>query len=112
MTETRRLAVAWTALLAGPLAWFALLQTNYALVHWACATGHAAVIRWLPVGALAIAAAALVASWRASRTSRTEDATPAGATRILASLGMALAVLFLLVIVATLLPTFVLTPCT
>jgi hypothetical protein len=111
MTETRRRAVVWSAFLAGPLAWFALLQTNYALVHWACATGHAAVIRLLPVGALAIAAAAVVASWRASRTSPPEDGTPVGATRFLASLGMALGVLFVLVIVATLLPTFVLPPC-
>ena len=105
--RTHGLVAAWTALLAAPLAWFALLQTDYALVQWACATGHTAVLRWLAAGAMAMVAGAVVLAWRALRA----ENGAAGAARFLASLGFSLGLLFLLVIVATLLPTFVLPPC-
>jgi hypothetical protein len=110
---TRRLAAAWTVLLAGPLVWLAALQTNYALVSWACATGRTVVLWLVGGGAMVAVAVAITLAWQASRVPRGTAASEnvPHARVFFARVGVALGLGFLLVIVATLLPTFILGPC-
>jgi hypothetical protein len=47
----------WTGILAGPAAWLLQFEINYALVPWACATGHLFALRLVTLGGLLLAAA-------------------------------------------------------
>ena len=113
MMTTRRLAAAWTVLLGGPLVWLALLQTNYALVSWTCATGRSIVLWLVGAGAMIAVVIAIAVAWQAARVPRGTAATEglSHATVFLARVGVALGLGFVLVIVATVLPTFILGPC-
>ena len=109
---TRRLAAAWTVLLAGPVVWLALLQTNYALVSTTCRTGRS--VLWVVGGGAMVAVAVAIAlAWRAARAPRGTPPTErvSHATVFLARVGIALGLGFGVVIVATMLPTFILGPC-
>src|SRR4029079_2401784 len=59
--------VLWTGILAGPLAWGADLFVSYALVKWTCLHQRQSLLGWVTLGALTIAAAAGVLSWRSVR---------------------------------------------
>jgi hypothetical protein len=58
--------LAWLsfAMLAGPLALTINLGAGYALVKWACASGHAFVLTALSLGTLALALAGTWVGWR------------------------------------------------
>jgi hypothetical protein len=100
----------WFAILVGPLAWFVYLDTAYALVASACA---GSVVVPTLAGAAAVAAMAGVVVGRRALAAVPADAHDAMAerARFLAVLGVWMSVLFVLVIVATALPSFVLPPC-
>jgi hypothetical protein len=100
----------WFAILVGPLAWFIYLETAYALVASACAGN---VVVPALAGVAAVAAIAGVVVGRHALTVVPADANDAMAerARFLAVLGVWMSVLFVLVIVATALPSLVLPPC-
>ena len=105
----------WGGILAAPLAWFLQMQVNYALVPWACATGHLFVLRLVTLGGLAVAAAGALLAWREWRRMGGEWPKGAGGpqmrSRFMAVLGLLISIMFFLVILAQGIPNFILSPC-
>lgn len=101
----------WLAIVIGPLAWLAYMQTAYALVPWACRRPTAGMVTLLAVGvlALALSTAGLVTAWQAWR--HVDRDTTAGRTRFMALTGIGTSALFVLVVVAGMLPLLILAPC-
>jgi hypothetical protein len=111
--RSRRL---WLAVLIGPIAWLVYLQTAYALVPWACRRPTGGMIALLAAGgvALALSTAGLVAGWQAwRRIDRSREAAGAATTRarFIALTGIGTSALFVLVVVAGMLPLLLLAPC-
>jgi len=100
-------------LLAGPLAWLAQLQATYALVPWACSRGHRFALLLVSLGAVAVAVAGGLGSWKSWRGPAPLTGEPQGieGARLLALLGVSLSVSFVLVLIASAIPTLILRPC-
>lgn len=97
------------ALLA-PVAWFVQLEASYAIVPWAC--GRRVVLQLVAAITIAAAVAGAALAWRGLRAREAEIAAgqePARDFVARASLGSSL--LFVLVTVATTIPTIILSPC-
>src|SRR4051812_45535055 len=105
----------WAGILAGPIAWFLQMQVSYALVPWACATGHLIVLHLLTLGGLLIAAAGALTAWREWQRLGREWPKGAGGpqarSRFMAVLGLLASIMFFLVILAQGIPSFLLNPC-
>jgi hypothetical protein len=105
----------WTVVLAGPLIWLASLESTYALVPWACRTGHRAVLTLIVGAALAAALATAAVAWSGWRAVRTRTATesdpPMGRSVFMTVSGLALSLFSALVLVASAVPIFGLGPC-
>ena len=106
----------WLAVVIGPLAWLVYLQTAYALVPWACRRPTAGKISLLAAGvlALALSTAGLVTAWQAWRRLGRDGAatgTVTARTRFMALTGIGTSALFVLVVVAGMLPVLLLAPC-
>src|SRR5204863_1457924 len=104
-TVPRENLAMWTGVLGSAVVWAIQLQTAYAMVPWACSSGH----RWLlPVVSLVFLVAAAVPGgiawklWRkASAGNATERETAgAGRRRFMAMLGMMDSAIFFLLILA------------
>jgi hypothetical protein len=105
--------MSWPGLLAAPLAWLAMLETAYALVPWACGADGTLVLHLVNgAGGLAVAVGG-IAAWRAwAREARHPDDGPGVARRrFTAGVGLAVALVFLLAVIATEVPVLVLGPC-
>jgi hypothetical protein len=115
VTEARRIAALFTGLLLAPVAFLANLEIAYALVHPACRLGNRLPLHAVHAGAVVFALAGLLTAWRIWRAEGVEWPAYAGGplarTRFLAGLGVATSALFLLVLVAQWIPSFVLSPC-
>jgi hypothetical protein len=100
-------------LLVPPLAWLAQLETNYALVPWVCSTGHRFVLLLVSVIALAVAAAAGYAAWASWPGADRRRGEPQGVegSRLLSIAGVLVSAAFIVVLIASAIPTFVLRPC-
>jgi hypothetical protein len=113
--EGRELLLLWTGMLAGPLAWLAQLEASYLLVSRICERGRGWLLYLVSVAALLMVGAGAMAAWRARRlvASPAARATPPTAERrrFMVAVGLALSALFALAIVASLVPTAVLSPC-
>jgi hypothetical protein len=105
----------WAGVLGGPVAWLVQMECNYALVGWACATGHVVVLHLVTLGGLLIAAAGGLTAWREWRRSGTQWPKGAGGpqtrSRFMAVLGLLTSLLFFFVILAQGIPSFILSPC-
>jgi len=106
----------WLAIIIGPLAWLAYLQTAYALVPWACRRPTAGMVALIMAGvlALALSSAGLVSAWQSWRRVGREGASGdgvSGRTRFMALTGIGTSALFVLVVVAGMLPLLLLAPC-
>jgi hypothetical protein len=103
-----RLAALFGVILGAPLVWLVLLETNYALAYAACADRSNA---WLhvPSGIAVVATAAIAATavvlWQRVRG---EGRAPLG---FLALISLMSAGLFVILILATVIPPFILHPC-
>jgi hypothetical protein len=106
----------WTGVLGSAIVWAIQLQTSYALVPWACSSGH----RWmLPVVSLAFLVLASIPGiiawklWREASAARATERETAGAgrRRFMAMLGMMNSSVFFLLILAQGLPVFFIHPC-
>ena len=105
----------WACLLAGPLAALAQLQTNYALVLWACGSGQTWPLHLVSLLALLVAAAAGLFAWRNWRKAGTAwDDDGAGVlprSGFMAAVGMLVSAHSALVIIAQWIAVFVFGPC-
>jgi hypothetical protein len=106
----------WSGVFAGPIAWLIQFQTRYSLVPWVCATQHRFVLHLVALVFLAVALAGGVLSWgnwvRSGKQwpSDTEDES-AGRKQFLALLGIMMSGIFALVIIAQIIPAFLIDPC-
>ena len=111
----RSIAVQWFGVLAPPVAWLLNLEFGYSLAHAAChgsgmAPMHLASVTALILGALGGAAA--VTTWRRAGSGWPDDMVGVEhRSRLLATLGLGNAALFLLMILTQWIPAFVLDPC-
>ena len=105
----------WAGVLVGPSVVLVQLTVNYALVLWACGTGHTWVLHFVSLLALLLTAATgfvAAANWYLLAASAREDG---GGTiprsRFMAILGTLLSLLMSLVIIAMWVPVFLYGPC-
>jgi hypothetical protein len=105
MDATERVGVPlWTGIVAGPLAWAADLEIQYAILHYVC-LNHAQWILWaITAAALLITAFGALCSWRGWI-----DDTPR--VRFMAMSGLLISAAFAISIVAMAIPEFFLRPC-
>jgi hypothetical protein len=111
----RRDVLLWLAVLAGPLAWAAQLQINYAFAPTACDLGGKTLLHLVSLGAFLVAAAgALLARiwWKKLPDGSAEmgDAEESRA-RFMALSGMMLGAFFAIVIAASDVPNWTLRVC-
>jgi hypothetical protein len=117
-----RVAALWIGVLAGPVAWAALLETNYILSYVACEQRQTWMLHLAAVVAVAAVAGGAALTWRAaphglSYEGEGEPSTDPADTalvcaRFMAIGGLALCAWFALVIIAMEIPILVLKPCT
>ena len=117
----RQLAL-WAGLLAGPLAWATLLQTNYALSYVACEQRQTWMLYLATAIALVMVAGGAAAAWwtlpspARDTTDEHEEPDPWQVmvlrARFMALGGLAMCAFFAIVILATAIPILVLHPCT
>ena len=113
-----RLAALWIGVLAGPLAWAALLQTNYSMSYVACERGSKWMLHLATLVALLLVWGAAWLAWRAKPPGE-DDSGPSidpGKTgllraRFMAIGGLALCAWFTLAILAFEVPALILKPC-
>jgi hypothetical protein len=114
-TQGGTLALLWVGLFTGPVAFLLHLQIGYALVPWACVTGHLFALYLTTLGALAITATGAFSAWRGLRrvgTKGSESAAgPTPRSRFMALTGILLSSFFFIVIIAQGIHNFILTPC-
>jgi hypothetical protein len=105
----------WLAVLIGPLAWLAYLQTAYALVPSACQRPPGGTMVLLAgVTALALSTAGLVAAWQAWHRPggvREDAGYVTGGVRAIALAGVAATALLVLIVIGGMLPLLLLAPC-
>jgi hypothetical protein len=114
-----RLAVLWIGVLAGPVVWATVLETNYALSYVACEQRHEWMLHAVAAAGVVLIAFAALALWRA-RPPGFDDAEPSiepvetavVRARFMVIGGLAFCAWFALVIIATDIPVMVLRPCT
>ena len=118
--ERWRLAAVWAGLLAGPVVWLTLLQTNYVLAYVACEVQATWFMHLATAVAVLLVAGAGYASWRASfgdltadetSTHPLSDETRRQRSRWMSLAGVALSAWFIVVIVAMEVPIIVLREC-
>ncbi len=115
---TPRWVALWIGVAAGPMAWAALLETNYVLSYVACEQRHKWMLHLSTFVAIAIVCAGAAIAWRAAPPfgDESEPSTNPNATALLAARFLAMAALvfcgwFLIVILATHVPVLLLGPC-
>ena len=112
--EQTGLALLWFAVLAGPTAVTLNMFAGYALVKWACASGHANVLTAIALVSLVLALAGAWVGW--SCRGRLRGADEQGGRIVdrsyfIAVTATGLALLNALLIVMQAYPRFVLSPC-
>ena len=116
-----RLVALWAGILTGPLAWAALLQTNYILSYVACERQQTWMLHLATAIALALVGGAALAAWQAAPGLRplsddhaTEDPVETSLLRrrFMALAALALCAWFAIVILATHTAAVVQHPCT
>lgn len=105
-------------MLAGPVVWAALLETNYVLSYVACESRHTWMLHVATAAALLLIALAALGAWRAAPAAASEDASTFEAretalirARFMAIGGLALCGFFAIAVLATEIPVLVLHPC-
>jgi hypothetical protein len=113
--DARHIRMLWGGLLLPPAAFLANLEIAYALVPVACAARGTLLLHLVNAASLAVAVAGGLIAWRSwnmvGRLWPDGEAGPIGRSRFLAAVGVSLAVLCVLVIVAQWLAVFLLDPC-
>jgi len=114
-----RLGALWTGVLAGPLVWAALLETNYVLAYVACEQRHKWMLHLATAAAIVLIGMAAFWLWRAAPPMGDEGEpstdprhTAVVRARFMVIGGLALCAWFTLVILTTEIPAIVLHPCT
>jgi hypothetical protein len=115
-TSPRENLALWTGVLGSAIVWAIQLQTSYAMVPWACSSGHRWILPAVSLAFLVLAAVPGFISWKIWRYTSgprgTErESAGAGRRRFMAMLGMMSSAIFFLLIFAQGLPVFFIHPC-
>ena len=102
-------------LLLPPFAWLCDLQLSYATVKWACAADARSVLILFPLVSIVLVSVATWMSWSVLSQVRLDavddGARPQDRNYFLAIGGLVMSTVFLLLIVTTFVPRYVLSPC-
>jgi hypothetical protein len=110
--EQTGLALLSFAMFAGPTAVALNIGAGYALVKWACATGHTYVLTTIALFTLALSLCGAWVGWVCRVRAASACGNPiADRSYFVASVGVGLSLLSALVIVMQAYPHFVLSPC-
>jgi hypothetical protein len=113
--DAREIRALWTGLLLAPLAFLLNLEVAYALVPVACSTGNQLLVHMVHLVCLLLAAAGGLSAWRvwisSGKTWPGAEGGALGRSRLMAGLGLLNSALFVLVIVAQWIPSFLMNPC-
>lgn len=105
----------WAGVLVGPVATLIQLQTNYALVLWACGSGQVWVLHLVALVALLLCTAAGLLSWRNWRKTgagwEDEGAGIIPRSRFMSVVGMFVSLMSAIVTIAQWVAVFVYSPC-
>ena len=105
----------WLSIIAPPMAALTQLQTNYALVLWACGAGRTWGLHLVAFLALLVAIGSGLLAWRNWRRAgavwEDEGAGPIPRGRFMAVVGMFVSLHSALVIIAQWIAVFVFSPC-
>ena len=103
----------WAGVLVGPTAMLFQLEANYALVLWACRTGHTWPLHVVSLFALLATIVAGVLAYGVWFRLNTEEDSggPFARSRFMAAVGILISLLMAAVIVAQWLPVFIHHPC-
>jgi hypothetical protein len=106
------LAALWIGILSGPVAWALDEVVGYTATSHECSTGHMLLLHALTGGSLAACALGFICAWIAQQNKSASSQSGPGERRsFMAHAGMILSVGFALVIIATAIPKWMLTPC-
>ena len=115
--KTGGLLALWAGLLAGPVVWLVQFQTNFTLVPILCRSGaHNVALHAVFVVALLLVASAALLAWRNLRAvgatqEGTDEAGVVTRTRFMSLLGLSVACVFFIVILAQWIASWVFGPC-
>jgi hypothetical protein len=104
----------WSGVLAGPVAWAADLTASYALVRWICSSRQFALLHLITLLAILVTLGGAWIAWLAfqhSEGSFDDDRWSVQRARFMAVLGLSSSALFLLAILASEMPRWVLDAC-
>jgi hypothetical protein len=113
--DARQIRALWAGLLLAPIAFLLNLETAYALVPTACSSHRELPLHMVHLACLLLALYGLSTAWRCWKalgaTWPREEGDPLARSRFLAGTGLLVSGMFVLVIVAQWIPSFVLDPC-
>jgi hypothetical protein len=115
VADAKELRALWTGLLLAPAAFLLNLEVAYALVPVACSSGSRLLVHIVHAVCLLLAAFGAITALRqwklTGETWPGETGGRIGRSRFMAGLGLYLSLLFVMVILAQWIPSFVLSPC-
>jgi hypothetical protein len=113
--DSRHIRALWVGLLLAPTAFLINLEVAYALVPTACASRNVLPVHLVHLACLLLTLFGLLTAWRSWKTTGAswpgEQGDPLSRSRFMAGTGMLMSAMFVLVIVAQWIPSFVLNPC-
>jgi hypothetical protein len=113
--DARQIRGLWVGLLLAPAAFLLNLELAYAVVPTACSAHNRLLVHLVHLACLILAVAGLLVAWSSWRsTGETwpgEQGDRLARSRFMSGLGLLLSALFVLVIMAQWIPSFVLNPC-
>src|SRR5581483_4469607 len=110
-SSPRGVATLWAGVLAGPIVWALDETISYSLVQWTCGSRHTFVLHTITLLSLAMITGGAALSWRAWSRASGERTPKTERTRFLALLGLVTSALFIVVVLATAIPRWVLDAC-
>jgi hypothetical protein len=113
--DARELRALWTGVILAPLAFLVDLGAAYALVPRACLGRNELPVHLSHLVCLAVALFGAATAWRCWRATGStwsgEEGDPLARSRFMAGLGLLMSSLFVVVIIAMWIPSFILDPC-
>lgn len=112
--DARRIAALWIGLLLAPTAFLMNLEVGYALVPTACRSGRMLPLHLVHLACLLLALLGILVAQRLrapTDISGAEENSRTSQARFMGRLGVAIGLLFALVIMSQAIPGFVLSPC-
>jgi hypothetical protein len=103
------------AILLAPFAWLLDMQISYAMVKWACEHDRRELLLLMPLGSLMLVGVAAAMSWSTLKRVKANAVEDGGHTEdrsyFLAIAGIGMSALFALLILTSVVPRYVLSPC-